>query len=56
MIKDRADGMTTRVFQITALSSICEAERRAQVRDLIRDELQDLRREVAADLRIDPDA
>jgi hypothetical protein len=53
--RDRAALITTAVFQITAASSIPEAERRTHVENLIRDELDEVRRAAIVD-RVDPDA
>jgi len=53
--RDHAAVVATALFQITAVSSIAEAERRVLVENLIRDELAAARREGMAD-RNDPDA
>jgi hypothetical protein len=50
---DRAAVITRAIMQITSTSSVPEPERRLHIEALIRDELDDLRREVAADRRDD---
>ena len=53
---DRATTITRTVRQITSKSSILEAERWLHVENVIRDELDDVRRELIAERRMDPDA
>jgi hypothetical protein len=48
-ISDGASVVTAAIFQVTAASSVPEAERRHHVEQLLRDEFAALQREVAAD-------
>jgi hypothetical protein len=48
-ISDRASVVTTAIFQVTAASSVPEAERRRHVEQLLRDEFAALQRDAAAD-------
>lgn len=52
---DRATVVTTAVLQITAASSLAEAERRLHVENLLRDEFDDVKRQAIAE-RSCPDA
>jgi len=54
--RDRAALITTAVIQIAAASSILETERRLHIENLLRDELDAVRREAIADRRVDLDA
>jgi len=54
--RDRAAVLTTAVIQITSASSIPESEKLLHVENLLRDELDAVRREAIADGRVDPDA
>jgi hypothetical protein len=48
---DRATVITTAILRITSASSVAEPQRRLHIERLLRDELDDVRREVAADRR-----
>jgi len=50
---DHAAVLATAVFQITAASSIPEAERRLHIENLVREELDEVRREAISDRRVD---